>query len=40
MVRHLPKEIENTAELGRRILAEKDRTMAEYEKRKAQMKQQ
>ena len=40
MVRHLPKEIENTAELGRRILAEKDRTMAEYEKQKAQMKQQ
>ena len=35
-VRHLPKEIENTAELGRRILAEKDRTMAEYEKQKEQ----
>lgn len=36
MVRHLPREIEDTAELGRRILAEKDRTMDEYEKQKGQ----
>jgi hypothetical protein len=34
MVHHLPKEVEDTAELGKRILREKDRVWEEYEKQK------